>query len=291
MKRAIVGAFLSVALLALVAVAAGAEELTVNSILAAQQSGAPAHGIIAMVNNPANTIAMTAGDLITLRKAGVPESVVIAIWARIPAPAQAVPLQPDDARLVDFVRLIKSGMSESIIADQVKQSGRAYSLSVNDLVYLKQNGAQESMIAALMATNAGATAEPVAAPVAAPAASPAAAPAEVVFDDLVLVKPTFLRKDRQGRLVMRGDVFTWVDNRDPRETFTFQTTGLKKVWFTCEARTPENFCYQINFKIVKGDRYRFRDIHSNSGSNAAVTKIMEALRTYFPRLAFGAPDN
>ena len=60
------------------------------------------------------------------------------------------------------------------------------------------------------------------------------------------------------------------------------------MWFTCEARSPENFCYQINFKIVKGDGYRFQDIHRESGSNAAVLKVMEALRTYFPRLAFGA---
>ncbi len=276
MKHAVVGAFLSVALLALAAVAAGAEELTVNSILAAQQSGASADGIITMVNNPANTIAMTAGDLLTLRNARVPETVIAAIWARIPAPTPApVPLQPDDARLVDLVRLIKSGMAESIIAQQVKQSGQAYNLSVNDLLYLKQNSAQELIIAALMATHTGA---------------PAAAPAELVFNDLVLVKG-FLRGNRVGRLVMQGDVLAWVDSNDPKENFKFQTTGLEKVWFTCEARTPENFCYQINFKIVKGDRYRFRDSHRESGSNAAVVKIMEALRTYFPRLVFGAPDN
>jgi hypothetical protein len=284
MKHAVVGALLGVALLALAAVAAGAEELTVNSILAAQQSGASADGIIAMVNSPANTIAMTAGDIVTLRNAGVPETVIMAIWARIPAPTPApVPLQPDDARLVDLVHLIKSGIAESIIAEQVKQSGQGYNLSVNDLLYLKQNGAQESMIAALMATHAGA-------PAAAPAA-PAVAPSELVFDDLVLVKRGFWNKDRQGRLVMHGDVFNWVDDRDPNENFTFQTTGLEKVWFTCEARTPENFCYQINFKIVKGDRYRFRDSHRESGSNAAVTKIMEALRTYSPRIVFGAPDS
>ena len=280
MKRTVVGATLIVALLVLVAVAAGAGELTVNSILAAQQSGASADGIIAMVNNPANPIAITAGDIVTLRNAGVPENVIIAIWARIPAPTPApVPLQPDDARLVDLVRLIKSGMSESIIAEQVKQSGQGYNLSVNDLLYLKQNGAQEPTIAALMATNAGA---PVA---------PAVAPSEMVFDHLVLVKTGFWTKDRKGRLVIHGDVFNWVDDRDTKENFTFQITGLEKVWFTCEARTPENFCYQINFKIIQGDRYRFRDTHRETGSNAAIVKIMEALRTYFPRIVFGAPDN
>jgi len=280
MKRAVIGALLGVALLTLAAVAAGADELTVNSILAAQQSGASADGIITMVRNPANTIAMTAGDLVTLRNAGVPETVIAAIWARIPAPTPApVPLQPDDVRLVDFVRLIKSGMSESIIAEQVKQSGQTYNLSVNDLLYLKQNGANELTIAVLKATHAGTP------------TAPGAAPAELVFDDLVMVKRGFWNKDRKGRLIMQGDTLAWVDSGDPKENFAFQTTGLEKVWFTCEARTPENFCYQINFKIVKGDRYRFRDSHRGSGSNAAVTKIMEALRTYFPRVVFGAPDS
>jgi hypothetical protein len=105
------------------------------------------------------------------------------------------------------------------------------------------------------------------------------------------VKPSFLRKNRVGRLVMQGNTLSWVDSHDASENFKFQTTGLEEVWYTCESRAPENFCYQINFKIVKGDHYRFRDSHRESGSNAAVVKIMEALRTYFPRLAFGAPDD
>jgi len=39
------------------------------------------------------------------------------------------------------------------------------------------------------------------------------------------------------------------------------------VWFTCEARSSGDFCHQINFQIVKGDQYRFRDSHRESGSN------------------------
>jgi len=65
-----------------------------------------------------------------------------------------VPLQPDDPRLVDLVRLTKLGISESIIAEQVRQSGRAFTLSVNDLLYLKQNGLLESITGALKATRA-----------------------------------------------------------------------------------------------------------------------------------------
>ena len=65
--------------------------------------------------------------------------------------------------------------------------------------------------------------------------------------------------------------------------------GLEKVWFTCQSRTPENFCYQINFQIVKGAHYQFRDANQESGSNASVLAVMEALRKYFPQVAFGTP--
>ncbi len=75
-----------------------------------------------------------------------------------------------------------------------------------------------------------------------------------------------------------------------RANLDFQTAGLEKVWFTCDARSSGNFCHQINFQIVKGDRYRFRDANRESGSNAAVTKVMEALRTYHPRLTYSKPN-
>jgi len=284
MRCVILGSLFGVAWLALTTVPASAEVLTVNSILTAQKAGAPTDGIIDMVNNPTNTVGMSAGDLVTLRDAGVSENVITAIWARVPAPTPTpVPLVPDDARLVDLVRLIKSGISESIVAEQVRNEGRPYNLSVNDLLYLKQNGVVESTIGALMATGAGAPAAPE---------SPAArhAPEALTFDDLVM-KNSFMKKNRPGRLVMQGDSLAWTDGNDPKQNFEFKTTGLEKVWFTCQARTPENFCYQINFQIVKGARYRFQDINRDSGSNAAVLKVMDALRTYFPQVAYGSPEN
>lgn len=277
----------------LAAVTASAEELTVSSILMAYKAGAPAEGIVAMVNNPANTIAMTTADLATLRREGVPEAVAFAIQARIPAPTPTpVPLSPDDSRLADLVRLIKSGLSESIVADQIKQSGQAYNLSVNDLIFLKQNGVQESIIGALMATAkpGGATGAPAAVPAVAGSPASTTAPKELVFDGLVQQKPTFLKKNRPGRLVLTGDRLAWVDGVDPRENFEFQLNGLEKIWLTCQARTPENFCYQVNFQIVKGARYRFEDMNRNSGSNAAILKIMDALRTYHSTLPFAPPD-
>jgi hypothetical protein len=285
MKSANVRYLLGTALLVLATATAGAEEVTVNSILIAHRAGATAGGIIAVVSNPANTIAMTAGDLVTLRAAGVPETVITAINARVVALSpQPIPLQPDDPRLVDLVRLVKSGMSESIIAEQVRQSDPAFNLSVADLLYLKQNGVLESIIGALMATRAATQAAPGI------AATALAGSRELVFDDLVLVKSMSLKKNRSGRLVMQGDLLAWVDGGDPKKNFEFQIPGLEKVWFTCQARTPENFCYQINLQIVKGARYQFRDVNQESGSNASVIKVMDALRKYFPQIAFGPPD-
>lgn len=278
----------------LTAVVAGAEEITINSVISAHKMGAPADGIIAMIQNPANTINMTLGDLATLRAAGVPEGVVAALQARIPAPTPtAAPLQPDDLRLTELVKLIKSGLSESIVAEQIKQSGQSYNLSVNDLLFLKQNGVQESIISALMATakagGATVTGAPKA-PAAPGAVASAVAPSEVTFDGLVLQKATFLKKNRPGKLILKGETLSWVDGTDTRENFEFQIGGLEKVWTTCQARTPENFCYQINFQIVKGARYKFQDMGRETGSNAAVLKVMEGLRTYFPKLPFGPPD-
>jgi len=274
---------LGTVLLALTTAAAGAEELTVDSILIAHRAGAKTDGLIAVVSNPANTIAMRAGDLVTLRAAGVPETVITAIQARVAmATPPPVPLQPDDPRLVNLVRLIKSGISESIIAEQVRQSDPAFNLSVTDLLYLKQNGVLESIIGALMANRTGTQVAPGA------AAAATAAPQELVFNDLVLVKSA--SKGRPGRLAMQGDSLAWVDGSDPKKNFEFQITGLEKVWFTCQARTPENFCYQINLQIVKGARYRFRDVNQETGSNASVLKVMDALRMYFPHVAFGPPD-
>jgi len=284
MKTPIRWSVLGILCLALATAPAHTEALTVNSILTAQKAGAPSDGIVAMVNDPSNTVGMSAGDLVTLRDAGVSENVIAAVWGRVPAPAPApVPLVPDDARLVDLVRLTNSGIAESIVAEQVKQDGRPYDLTVNDLLYLKQNGVVESTIGALMATR-------VAAPAGTKASAGRLAPESMSFDDLVM-KTSSMTHDRPGRLVMQGDSLAWTDAKDPERNFVFKTTGLEKVWFTCQARTPENFCYQINFQIVKGARYQFQDRNRESGSNAAVLKIMDALRTYFPQITYGAPKS
>jgi hypothetical protein len=193
------------------------------------------------------------------------------------APAAApAPAAPDDARLLDVVKIVKSGISESLIAEQIKHSGAAYKLTMNDLLYLKQSGVQDSVISALLA--------------AAPA--PVAAPAETNFNELLLVRGWGpLRKERPGRLVLKGDTFSWIDGSDPKENFEFQVPGLEKIWYTCQAQTAGDVCYQINFQIVKGPRYSFMDVSHATGSNATVKAMMETLRRDYPRAPFGASDH
>jgi len=264
--------------LLLLAVSAFAEQLDVNAILARQKGGTTADALLALVNDPANTLAIKAEDVATLRSAGVPESVIAVIQQKLPAPAPAA--QPDDMRLADVVKIVKSGISESLIAEQIKQSGLTYKLSMNDLLYLKQNGVQDSVISALLATN-NEEAKKAAAP-----------PAEIAFNELLLVRGFRpVRRDRPGRLTLKGDTFSWIDGVDPKENFEFQVPGLQKVWYTCQSQTSGDVCYQINFQIVKGPRYSFVDVSRATGSNATVQAVMETLRKNFPRAPFGAPEH
>lgn len=274
------------ALLLLVAVSTFAEQLDVNAILAKQKAGASAETLAAAVNDPSNTLAIKADDLAALRSGGVPEIVIAAIQQKIagatvpPMAAATSPAQPDDARLADVVKIVKSGISEPLIAEQIKQSGLTYKLTMNDLLYLKQNGVQDSVISALLATK-DVEAKKAAAP-----------PAETLYNELLLVRGFGpLHRDRPGRLVFKGDTFSWVDGSDPKENFSFQVPGLEKIWYTCQAQTAGDVCYQINFQIVKGPRYSFADVSRASGSNATVKAIMEMLRSNFPRAPFGPPDH
>ena len=119
-----------------------------------------------------------------------------------------------------------------------------------------------------------------------------APPAETAFNELLLVRSFGpVHRDRPGRLVLGGDTLSWIDGSDPKENFDFKVSGLDKIWYTCQAQTAGDVCYQINFQIVKGPRYSFTDVSKAAGSNATVKAIMETLRSNFPRAPFGAADH
>ena len=290
MRRGVVVLFV-----VLLAATITAEELTVGMILSAKRAGADASGLVQMINDPAYTaLKVTPADLETLKAAGVPAEAIAALQARMPVPTAApAPARPDDARLTDVVRLVKSGLSETLIIDQIKSTSQSFDLSVNDLVYLKENAVSEPVIKELLASKAkatGGTVAPVAATGAAATAAMAPPATEVTIENLVLVKPTFLKKNRPGRLLLKGDEVSWVDGVDPKESFTFKLSGVEKVWFTCQARGSDNFCFQLNIKIVKGARYRFQDLNRETGSNESVQKLEAQIRARFPNMPFGPPE-
>ncbi len=295
--------------LLILATAALAEELTPSAIITALHLGATPEAIIAQINNPANTVApVTATDIANLRAANVPEAVIQALAAKAPVPTPTpAPPQPDNPKLVDLAKMVKAGLSEPIILEQLKRSGETYSLTANDLVYLKAAGVPESIITYIV-TNKNAPAAQSPAAVGAPGAAPAVAPAapavvpavaqlaapaepqEVTVEGLVLYKPTFLTKNRNGRLVFKGDEVKWVDAIDPKENFSFHMSGVEKAWFSCQARPTESFCFQLNLQIVKGSRFRFRDVNQESGSNEALKQAEEWIKKQFPAVPWGSPD-
>jgi len=257
------------------------EELTVDKIIAAHGFGAPAEKILEKINDPANTVApLGTADIEKLRAAGVPQDVIAAMQTRaLPAPQ---PRQPDNQALVGIVKLVQSGITESLIIEQVKQNPPAVPVSTNDLIYLKENRVPDAVVAALMQTVTGAKAEKV--PGAEPA--PAKPPTDAAIEGLLLMRGTFLAKNHQGKLTFQGDDLTWASATDSKSNFTVKITALEKAWMKCRPLPGGNFCYEIGFKIFKGSDYAFRDVGSDQGSNDNVKKVREVLQARFQNLVF-----
>ena len=76
-------------------------------------------------------------------------------------------LSPD---LQEVVKLSQAHMGDDVIVNYVRNSGKSYKLSADDLIYLGGQGVSQVVISALQsATSASPTPPPVAAPPAAPA--------------------------------------------------------------------------------------------------------------------------
>lgn len=267
-------------LITLVAVPAFADEITVDKILSAISMGAPAETIIATINNPANTVPPVAStEVARLQAAGVPEAVIQALVARAPQPTPPPPpAQPDNPALVDLVRLFKSGISEKIVADQIRQGGVAAKPTVNDLIYLKENNVPEVIIGALMEAPLKSEVAKVAAT---KGAAPVSAEGEVVFDGLVYKRGPF-RKNPEGKLILAGDKLAWRDGSDATRNFDLFIKGVKQLTVTCVARENGNFCYQLTFDFTKGDDFEFEDSQKDAGGNENLIRLLDVLKVRYP---------
>ncbi|MRR12839.1 hypothetical protein EG835_10345, partial [bacterium] len=121
----------------------------------------------------------------------------------------AVAVQPDNPRLVTLVKAVQAGTSESILIDQIKQTGVLQRPSLNDLIYMKENKVPEGVIRALM--DAPIITDPVGVAAAATKAGTLIpVPKEIEVDGLVR-KTSLWAKNRNGKLILKGDKIEWLD--------------------------------------------------------------------------------
>ena len=91
------------------------------------------------------------------------------------AQTTAANLSPD---LQEIVKLAQAHMSDDVILGFIKSSGKSYTLSADDMLYLNSQGVSQPVITALMQTKSAAPAAsaPASTPAPAPAPAPPAAP-------------------------------------------------------------------------------------------------------------------
>lgn len=194
--------------------------------------------------------------------------------ATAPSPASA-PVEPDDVRLVKLVELVKAGLSENLIVEQIRRSQPGFNLTVNDLLYLRRNGVPENIIAALLNTSSQSPSD-TSTPQATPTPTPTPPP-ELTVDGLILDRG-FGRVDQAGQLVFSLDTIRWVPRKQPSAGFELNPKGIREVSVTCRAVSQGKFCYQLVMKIAAGDSFKFEDEQRERGGNAAIEQAVKAFR-------------
>ena len=267
------------ALVLLAAIPAAAEELTVDKILAAQSFGVSAEAILAKVNDPGNTVAvLTQADVDKLRAAGVPEGVVTALQAKAPKPeppAAPAGTKPDNPKAEMLVKAVQAGTSEALIVDQIMKSGVHARPTLNDLIYFKENKVPEGVIRALM--EAPLVAEGAA------AGAKALVPNEIEVEGLVR-KTGLTSKNRPGKLTLKKDKIEWLDGLSQAESFEMFPAGLKAVETQCLAKAEGKFCHEVTFEMAKGSDFTFIDAKMDLGGNEAIKKLLEGVKTLYPKM-------
>jgi hypothetical protein len=267
------------------------EGLTVGEVIAAHRAGAPVEGILRLVREAPDVAVLAARDLDRLKAAGVPDVVIQAIVARhapatpTPTPAES---KPDDARLEDVVRLVRAGLSERLVCEQIRQSGRHDRPTANDLVYLKDHGVPETVIAAVMESGAIPTptavpaSPPTALSMATPTPLPTAAPVvALVFEPLVRLTGTF-RKAQAGRLVLTGESLEWSDATDAARVERTASASLKAVWLATARPSQGPLLVELRVRTSTGEDLTFRDVDWSAGGSARIGALYHAIRERFP---------
>jgi hypothetical protein len=270
-----------------------AQELTVAEVVAAHRAGAPEQGILRLIREAPAVASLGPADLARLRTAGVPEPVIQALVARNTPTPTAGPVRPDDPRLADVVRTARSGLSAELVAEQVRRSGQRYTLTINDLIYLKENHVADPVIFALLATGAAPTPMPptlppstTAAPT--PVAESAAPPplptamAAVTFGPLLRMTGAF-RRESTGTLVVTADRLEWRDARGREQSAAFPVASLRAVWLASRAQGTGAAVSELRIRTTAGDDLTFRDADWANGGSDQVAALYRTLETRFPQ--------
>lgn len=198
-------------------------------------------------------------------------------------PQTPPPLVPTDPRLQQVVQLVQAGLSESLIAESIQKEKVPYSLTPQDLLYLKQNRVPESIIAALLAVEAPTSPGPGRQMAAPEAAQTSQAPQETAIEGLVLKTGAF-RRNVPGSVVFFEDKLEWRDAGDASGNITIYPTGVKKVELKCRSQATGPFCYELEIDVNKGDSFKFEDAEQAVGGNRAILALRDAWKEKYPRI-------
>jgi hypothetical protein len=279
---------LPVLVVLLLAGAAPAQELTVAEVVAAHRAGAPEEGILRLIHEAPAVAPLGPADLARLRAAGVPERVIEAMVARTTPIPTATPARPDDQHLVEVVRMVNSGLSAELVAEQVRRSGQRYALTVNDLIYLKENEVADLVIVALVASGAPHTpvpASPAPTPMPALAAQPPPpTPMErMTFGPLRRMTGVF-RRESTGIVVLAADRLEWQDARGTEQSALLPMASVRGAWLATVVRGASGSVFELRLRTVAGEDLTFRDADWASGGSAQVAKLYLVLEERFPQL-------
>jgi len=60
--------------------------------------------------------------------------------------------------------------------------------------------------------------------------------------------------------------------------------GLKAVHAQCLAKPEGKFCHEVTFEMAKGSDFTFVDAKMDLGGNEAIKKLLEGIRTLYPKM-------
>ena len=191
-----------------------------------------------------------------------------------------------------MVSLYNAKFSEDFIKRKIKADGIVYTLSVSDLLRLKEAGIPESLVEAMLATRRpqpatgeGQVTTLVPAAGAVPVQVPAAVPGQPrppkVWEGLVRNSSGAVlgigHRWENGALQLENEQFKWVASEGAERNALVPASALIEHFLVC------GDCFEWGAKTKNGE-YRFRDILWKTGATPKVKAIYDYMKAAYPNL-------